>query len=93
MNDKKGIQLRKFTIDKVVNYMIDILEVFRLILVKMRKENIVKSTVERSDYIMKYQLILFEVVNFLNNPYTHTKIINQLSPNLRCADELLMLYE
>ena len=90
LNDKKGIQLRKFTIDKVVNFMIDVLEVFRLRLVKMRTENIKKSTVERSDYLMTYQKLLFEVANFLNHPSTHTKIITELSPNLRCDEQLLL---
>ena len=92
MNDKKGIKLRKFTIDKVVNFMIDVLEVFRLRLVRMRKENIIKSTIERSDYLMTNQKLLFEVVNFLNHPSTHTKIITELSPNLRYEyDEQLLL--
>ena len=90
LNDKKGLQLRKFTIDKVVSFMIDVLEVFRLRLVKMRNENIKKSTVERSDYLMTYQKLLFEVVSFLNSPNTHTKIITQLSPNLRCDEQLLL---
>ena len=91
MNDKKGIQLRKFTIDKVVDFMIDVLEVFRLRLVKLRKENIVKSTVENSDYLMINQKLLFEVVNYLNSPNTHTKIITHLSPNLRYDEQLLLL--
>ena len=93
LNDKKGIQLRKFTIDKVVSYMIDVLDVFRLRLVKMREENIKNPTTQRSDYIMKYQMILLEVVSFLTNSNTHTKIIMQLSPNLRCDEQLLQLCE
>ena len=93
LNDKKGIQLRKFTIDKVVNFMIDVLEVFRLRLVRLRNENIKNPTTQRSDYIMKYQMILLEVVSFLTNSNTHTKIIMQLSPNLRCDEQLLQLCE
>ena len=93
LNDKKGIQLRKFTIDKVVSYMIDVLDVFRLRLVRIRNENIKNPTSNRSDYIMKYQMILLEVVSFLTNSNTHTKIIMQLSPNLRCDEQLLQLCE
>ena len=70
--------------------MIDVLEVFTLRLVKMRNENIKKSTVERSDYLMTYQKLLFEVASFLNLPSTHVKIINELSPNLRCDEQLLL---
>ena len=91
MNDKKGVQLRKFTIDKVVDFMIDVLDVFRLRLIKLRKENIIKSTIERSDYLMTNQKLLFEVVNYLNSPNTHIKIITQLSPNLRYDEQLLLL--
>jgi len=90
LNDKKGLQLRKFTIDKVVSFMIDVLEIFRLRLIKMRNENIKKSTVERSDYLMTYQKLLFEVASFLNSPNTHNKIITELSPNLRCDEQLLL---
>ena len=56
----------------------------------MRKENIIKSTVERSDYLMTNQQLLFEVVNYLNSPNTHVKIITQLSPNLRYDEQLLL---
>ena len=90
LNDKKGIQLRKFTVDKVINFMIDVLEVFRLQLVKKRNENLIKSTIERSDYLMENQTLLLEVVSFLTNSNTHTKIITQLSPNLRCDEKLLL---
>ena len=92
MNDKKGLQLRKFTIDKVVDFMIDILEVFRMRLVKIREENIRNPQIQRSDFLMKSQTSLFDVVSFLNNPNTHMKIICELSPNLRCNEKLLELY-
>ncbi len=71
--------------------MIDVLEVFRLRLFKIREENIKKSNIERSDFIMKNQALLF-VVSFLTNFNTHTKIICELSPNLRCNEKLLELY-
>jgi hypothetical protein len=90
LNDKKGLQLRKFTIDKVINFMIDVLEIFRLQLVKIREKNMENPTRELSDYLMKYQYLLLEVVSFLNHPSTHTKIITQLSPNLRCEEQLFL---
>ena len=92
LNDKKGLQLRKFTIDKVVSFMIDVLEVFRLRLVEIRKENIKNPTSERNDYLMENQTLLLEVVSFLTNSNTHTKIMTHLSPNLRC-EKLLNLLE
>ena len=92
LNDKKGLQLRKFTVDKIVSFMIDVLEVFRLQLVKLRNENIKNSTKERNDYLMENQTLLLEVVSFLTNSNTHTKIITQLSPNLRCDEQLLKLF-
>ena len=91
LNDKKGIQLRKFTVDKVISFMIDVLEVFRVQLVETRNENLKKPTNDKSDYIMENQKLLFEVVSFLTNSNTHTKIITQLSPNLRCDEQLLLL--
>ena len=91
LNDKKGLQLRKFTVDKVVHFMIDVLEVFRLQLVEIRKENIKNPTSERNDYLMENQTLLLEVVSFLTNSNTYTKIITQLSPNLRCDEQLLLL--
>jgi hypothetical protein len=90
LNDKKGLQLRKFTIDKVIYFMIEVLEVFRLQLVKIREQNIKKPETSRSDYLMKNQALLLEVVSFLNHPSTHTKIIQQLSPNLRCDEQLFL---
>ena len=72
--------------------MIDVLEVFRMRLVKIRKENMIKSTTYNSDYLMKYQSLMFEVVSFLNNPNTHMRIIYEISPNLRCNEKLIELY-
>lgn len=90
LNDKKGLQLRKYTINKVIFYMIDVLEIFRLQLVEIRNENLKNPTHESSEYLMKYQALLLEVVSFLNHPSTHSKIITQLSPNLRCDEQLLL---
>jgi hypothetical protein len=92
LNDKKGIQLRKFTVDKVIGYMIEVLEIFRLQLVKIREQNIKNPTRSSCDYLMENQTLLLEVVSFLTNSNTHSKIITQLSPNLRCDEQLLLLY-
>jgi hypothetical protein len=91
LNDKKGIQLRKFTVDKVIGYMIEVLEIFRLQLVKIREQNIKNPTRSSCDYLMENQTLLLEVVSFLTNSNTHSKIITQLSPNLRCDEQLLIL--
>ena len=73
-NDKSGLQLKKYTLEMVIKYMINVLDKFRLKLVEVRKENIKKSTREQSDFIMKYQSILLEVIAFLTNSNTHKKI-------------------
>lgn len=93
MNDKKGMQLRKYTINKVIHYTIDVLEVFRLRLVKIRNENIIDKSIDKNDYLMKYQYLLLELVSFLNHHSTHTKIVLQLAPNLRYEEYLMLLYE
>jgi hypothetical protein len=72
-NDKSGLQLKKYTLEMVIKYMINVLDKFRLKLVKIRDANIKKSTREQSDFIMKYQSILLEVNAFLTNSNTHKK--------------------
>jgi hypothetical protein len=88
-NDKNGLQLKKYTLEMVVKYMINVLDKFRLQLVEIRKENIKKSNIERSDYLMKYQTLLLEVNAFLTNSNTHKKIILQMCPELRINQKLL----
>ena len=73
----------------VVKYMINVLNKFRLKLAELRKENIKKSNINRSDYLMKYQTILLEVNAFLTNSNTHKKIILQMCPELRINQKLL----
>jgi hypothetical protein len=92
MNDKKGLQLKKYTIDKVIQYMINILDIFRIRIVKVREDNLKKPTIDKSDFIMKYQALLLEVITFLTNTNTHTKIIFQTCPELRFNEKLLELY-
>ena len=53
------------------------------------KENIKKSTVERSDFLMKYQSILLEVNAYLTNTNIHKKIILHMCPELRIDQKLL----
>jgi hypothetical protein len=88
-NDKSGLQLKKYTLEMVIKYMLNVLDKFRLKLCEVRKENIKKSTREQSDFIMKYQSILLEVNAFLTNSNTHKKIILHMCPELRIDQKLL----
>ena len=88
-NDKNGLQLKKYTLEMVIKYMVSLLDDFRLKLVKIRNENIKKPNLERSDYLMKYQSILLEVYSYLNNSITHKKIILHMCPELRIEQQLL----
>ncbi len=88
-NDKKGLQLKKYTIDVVTKYMLNIMDIFRERLVDMYNENKINKNISVTDYIMEYQGLLFEVNAFLTNPNTHKKIILNLCPELRFDDNLL----
>ena len=88
-NDKKGLQLKKYTIDVVTKYMLNIMDIYRERLVEMYNENKKKKNISVTDYIMEYQGLLFEVNAFLTNPNTHKRIILQLCPELRFEDNLL----
>ncbi len=88
-NDKKGLQLKKYTIDVVTKYMLNIMDIYRERLVDMYNENKKKKNISVTDYIMEYQGLLFEVNAFLTNPNTHKKIILQLCPELRFEDNML----
>ncbi len=90
-NDKKGLQLKKYTIDVVTKYMINIMDIFRSRLVDMYNENKIKKNISVTDYIMEYQGLLLDINAFLTNPNTHKKIILQLCPELRMDDNLLTL--
>jgi hypothetical protein len=74
-NDKSGLQLKKYTLEMVIKYMINVLDKFRLHLVEVRNQNMKKSTREQSDFLMKYQSILLEVNAYLTNTNIHKKII------------------
>jgi hypothetical protein len=89
-NDKKGLQLKKYTIDVITKYMLNIMDIFRERLVVMYNENKIKKNINVTDFIMEKQGILFDVNAFLTSPIIHKRIILQLCPELR-FDENLML--
>ena len=88
-NDKKGLQLKKYTVDVVSKFMLKIMDVYKDRLIDMYNENKKKRDVKVSDYIMEYQGLLFDVNSFLSSPTTHKKIIIQLCPELRFDENLL----
>ncbi len=92
-NDKSGLQLKKYTLEMVIKYMLNVLDKFRLSLVEVRKENIKKPSIDKSDYIMKYQTILLELNAYLTNTNTHKKIILHMCPELRINQNLLECIE
>ena len=89
-NDKKGLQLKKYTVDVVTKFMLKIMDVYKERLIDMYNENKKKRDVKVSDYIMEYQGLLFDVNSFLSSPTTHKKIIIQLCPELRFDENLLI---
>jgi hypothetical protein len=90
MNDKKGVELKKFTLSKIVEYMINILEIFRKQLCKLCENNKTKRDTKLMDYFMLNQKRMYEVSSFITNPTTHTRIMMLLCPDLR-FDEMLFL--
>jgi hypothetical protein len=88
-NDKKGLQMKKYTIDVVTKYMLNIMDIFRERLVDMYNENKIKKDIGITDYIMEYQGLLFEVNAFLTNPNTHKRIILNMCSGLRFEENLL----
>jgi hypothetical protein len=88
-NDKSGLQLKKYTLEMVINYMRNVLDKFRIKLVKIRAENIKKPTIDKSDYLMKYQSLLLELNAYLSDSNTHKKIILYMCPELRIEQKIL----
>ncbi len=88
-NDKSGLQLKKYTLEMVINYMRNVLDKFRIKLVKIRAENIKKPTMDKSDYLMKYQSLLLELHAYLSDSNTHKKIILYMCPELRIEQKIL----
>jgi hypothetical protein len=89
-NDKKGLQLKKYTVDVVTKFMLNIMDIYRGRLIDMYNENKNKNNISVTDYIMEYQGLLFDINSFLTNPNTHKKIIIQLCPELKFDENLLI---
>ncbi len=88
-NDKNGLQLKKYTLDVIIGYMMKVMDVFRQRLSNMHTDNKTKRDISVTDYIMKYQAVLFEVNAYLTNSNTHKKIILHMCPELRMDQHLL----
>ena len=89
-NDKKGLQMKKYTIDVITKYMLNIMDIFRERLVVMYNENKIKKNINVTDFIMEKQGLLLDINAFLTNPNTHKKIILNMCPELRMDDMLLL---
>jgi hypothetical protein len=89
-NDKKGLQLKKYTIDRMMKYMLNVMDIYRLKLVDMYNENKIKKNINVTDYIMEKQGMLLDVNAFLTNPNNHKKIILNMCSELRIDDKLLL---
>ena len=89
LNDKSGLQLKKYTLDVIVGYMIKVMDVFRQNLITMCIENKNKKDGYVTDYIMKYQGLLLEVNSFLTNSNTHKKVILLMCPELRLDQDMI----
>jgi hypothetical protein len=89
LNDKSGLQLKKYTLDVIVGYMIKVMDVFRQNLITMCVENKKKKDIQVTDYIMKYQGLLLEVNAFLTNSNTHKKVILFMCPELRLDQDMI----
>ncbi len=88
-NDKKGLHLKKYTIDMMMKYMLNVMDIYRLKLIDMYNENKTKKNISVTDYIMEKQGLLLDVNAFLTNPNTHKKIILNMCPELRIDDKYL----
>ena len=53
MNDKKGVELKKLTLSKIVKYMVNILEIFRKQLCKLCENYKTKRDTKIMDYYIK----------------------------------------
>jgi hypothetical protein len=87
LNDKSGVQLKKYTLDMIIKFMLNVLDVFRQKLEVMIK-NKNKTSFDR-DYIMKYQDLFLEVRAYLTNVNTHKKVILFMCPELRLDQKIL----
>ena len=86
-NDKSGLQLKKYTLDMIIKFMLNVLDVYGQRLEKMIKQK--NKTRETMDYIMLNQNLFLEVRSFLTNSNTHKKVIIMLCPELRIDTKML----
>ena len=91
LNDKSGLQLKKYTLDVIIEYLLKVLDIFGQRLTKMFKDK--KKSSDKMDYIMTNQSMLFEVRSFLTNSNTHKKVILMLCPELRLDQRFLEAIE
>jgi uncharacterized coiled-coil protein SlyX len=88
-NDKKGMQLKKYTIDMMMKYMLNVMDIYRLKLLEMYNENKIKKNINVTDYIMEKQGLLLDVNAFITNPNTHKRIILNMCSELRLDDKFI----
>jgi len=88
-NDKNGLQLKKYTLDVIVGFMSNVMNIYRQKLIMMYENNKKQKNASVIDYIMKYQSLLIDVNAFLTNSNVHKKIIIYMCPELRIDDKML----
>jgi hypothetical protein len=88
-NDKNGLQLKKYTLDVIVGFMCNVMNIYRQKLIMMYENNKKQKNASVIDYIMKYQSLLIDVNAFLTNSNVHKKIIIYMCPELRIDDKML----
>jgi hypothetical protein len=88
-NDKNGLQLKKYTLDVIVGFMSNVMNIYRQKLILMYEKNKKEKNPSVIDYIMKYQSLLIDVNAFLTNSNVHKKIIIYMCPELRIDDNML----
>jgi hypothetical protein len=86
-NDTNGLQLKKYTLDMIIRFMLNILDIYRQKLDNILKQK--KRTQENIDYVMEYQTLFIEVRSFLTNVNTHKKIILLMCPELSLDQKIL----
>ena len=90
-NDKSGVQLKKYTLDMIIKYLLNVLDIFRQRLEEMIKKK--NKTQEERDYVMLYQDLFLEVRSYLMNTNTHKKVILFMCPELRLDQKMLETLE
>ena len=89
LNDKKGLQLKKYTLDVIVGYMINVMDVYRERLADMCEENKRERNGSVTEYVLKHRGLLLDVNAYLTNSNAHKKIILYMCPELRLDDKVL----